>query len=183
LKLFSKARYRIASRNLLQDHHKLHRNRKPNNLDNAQSIGLLYYLPDEDTYKKIDEFIKTLNESNIKVRVACYTDQKFAPHYFIPKLLQDVITLKDLNWYYHPQKPFVKDFLDEEFDILIDLSLAEYFPLLFLAAKSRAALKIGRFDEKHQDYYDLMIDIPAESPIEYFIQQVIHYLKKINTES
>jgi len=183
LKLLSKFRYRSASRNLQLDHKKLVRTRKANNLENAQTIALLYYLPDEDCYKKVEEFIKKLNEQNIKVRVACYTEQKFVPHYFIPKLLQDIITLKDLNWYYQPQKPFVKDFLEEEFDILIDLCLTEYFPLLYLAAKSKAGLKIGRFDESHQDYYDLMIDVPADSSIEYFTGQVIHYLNKINTES
>ncbi len=183
MKLFSKFRYRSASRNLHLEHKKLVRNRRANNLENAQTIALLYYLPDEDSYKKVEEFIKKLNEQNLKVRVACYTEQKFVPHYFIPKLLQDIITLKDLNWYYQPQKPFVKDFLEEEFDILIDLSLAEFFPLLYLAAKTKAGLKIGRFDENHQDYYDLMIDVPADSSIEYFMGQVIHYLTKINIET
>ena len=183
LKLLNNIRYRIARRNLQQEHLKLIRVRKPHSLESAQYAALLYNLPDEDTYKKIEEFIKSLNDLNIKVKVACYTDQKIIPYYFIPKLLQDIITSRDVNWYYHPVKPFVKDFLEEEFDMLIDLSLREHFPLLFLAAKSKAALKIGHFDEAHQDYYDLMIDVPPDATLEYFIGQVMHYLTKINTES
>jgi hypothetical protein len=182
LKLINTIRYRFARRNLQLDHQKLVRTRKPHSLESAQTIALLYYLQDEDTYKRIEEFIKNLNELNIKVKVACYTDLKFIPHYFIPKLLQDIVTSKDVNWYFQPVKPFVKDFLDEEFDLLLDLTLTEQFPLLYLAAKSKAGLKIGRFDEAHQEYYDLMIDIPQDASLEFFIEQVMHYLNKINTE-
>lgn len=182
MKLINNIKYRIARKNLEQEHQKLSRVRKPLNLDNSKFIALLYFIEDENSYKKIEEFVKTLNELNIKVKVACYTDQKIIPHYFIPKLLQDILTVKDLNWYHFPVKPFVKDFLNEEFDILIDLSLKEYVPLLYLAANTNASMKIGRFDESHQHFYDLMIDIPSDASLEYFIEQVMHYLNKINTE-
>ncbi|MBK7171895.1 MAG: hypothetical protein IPH84_01395 [Bacteroidales bacterium] len=183
MSLINNIRYRFARKNLEQEHQKLSRTRKPLNLDNSRYIALLYYIPDEDSYKKIEDLLKLLGDRNIKVKVACYTDQKVIPHYFIPKLMQDILTVKDTNWYYFPVKPFVKDFLQEEFDILIDLSLKEYIPLLYLAANAKASLKIGRFDESHQHYYDLMIDIPQDSTLEYFIEQVMHYLNKINTES
>ena len=182
LKILTNIRYRLARRNLEQEHNKLVRYRKPHSLESAQYIALLYSLPDEDTYKQIEEFIRSLNELNIKVKVACYTDQKIVPHYFIPKLLQDIITSRDVNWLYYPVKLFVKDFLEEEFDILIDLSLKEQLPLLYLAAKSKAGLKIGRFDETHQEYYDLMIDVTPDASLGFFIDQVMHYLTKINTE-
>jgi hypothetical protein len=123
-----------------------------------------------------------LSEKGIKVKVACYTLQKFVPHYFIPKLLQDIFTFKEVNWKYIPVKPFVKDFLEEEYDILIDLSLLEHLPLLYLAANCKAGLKIGRFDENNQDFFDLMIELPANATLEYFIGQVTHYLNKINKE-
>lgn len=182
MKLINNIRYRIARKNLEQEHQKLSRVRKPLNLDNARYIALLYHIEDEACYKKIEEFVKILNERNIKVKVACYTELKIIPHYFIPKLLQDVLTSKDINWYHFPVKPFVKDFLLEEFDLLIDLSLKEFIPLLYLAANTNASLKIGRFDESHQHYYDLMINLPPDATLEYFIEQVMHYLNKINTE-
>jgi hypothetical protein len=131
----------------------------------------------------MEDFVRKLSEMNIRVRVACYTDQKFVPHFFIPKLLQDIITFKDLNWYFQPQKVFVKDFVEENFDILLDLTLTDNLPLLYLAVRSKAGLKIGRFQEDHQEYYDLMIDLPSESSIEYFIEQIMYYLQKINIEN
>jgi hypothetical protein len=182
LGLIGKIRYNIARKNLRDNHRKLIRNRKSFNLETARYIALLYHLPDEDSYKRIDDFIRMLSEKGIKVKVACYTLQKFVPHYFIPKLLQDIFTFKEVNWKYIPVKPFVKDFLEEEYDILIDLSLLEHLPLLYLAANCKAGLKIGRFDENNQDFFDLMIELPANATLEYFIGQVTHYLNKINKE-
>jgi len=153
---------------------------KPVNLENARTATLLYYLPDEDTYKKVELILGRLNELNLKTRVVCYTDLKVIPHYFIPKITQDIITAKDVNWRYQPQKPFVKDFIDTEYDILIDLSLSDYLPLLYCSALSKAGLKVGRYSEDHQSLYDLMIHTGQDETIDSFADQVIHYLSLIN---
>lgn len=183
MKFLNNIRYSIAKKKLQQEHLRLIRDRKPHSLESARYIAILYHIADEDSYKKIEDLVKLLNERNIKVKVACYTDQKITPHYFIPRLMQDILTARDLNWYKFPVKPFVRDFLSEEFDILIDFSLTEFIPLLYLSANAKAGIKIGKFDESHQDYYDLMIDIPGDATLEYFISQVMYYFNKINTES
>lgn len=178
--LIDNIRKKLARRNLIQEHQNLLRERKSANLEEAHTIALLYYLPDEDTYKQVEEFIKILSETNLKVRVACYTDIKIQPHYFIPKLSQDILIPKDLNWYGKPEKTFVPDFLAEKFDILIDLSLSEHFPLLYLAALSNAALKIGRFDDTHQEFFDMMIHTTPETSLREFMDQIMHYLIMFN---
>lgn len=143
-------------------------------------VALLYYLPDETTYKSVDIILSKLNDLNLKVRVVCYTDMKVIPHYFIPKISQDVITAKDLDWRFRPQKQFVKEFIDTEFDILIDLSLNDCLPLLYCSGLSNAGLKVGRYQEDHHLYYDLMIHAGPDETIESFLNQVIHYLSRIN---
>lgn len=183
MNLITTIRQRFARKNLLENHNSLVRNRKAFNLETARYVGILYRLEDENTYKIIEEFLKTLAEYNLKTKVACITDLKIIPHYFIPKLSQDILTVKDINWKFQPIKPFIKDFLEEEFDILIDLSLNEHLPLLYLSANSKANMKIGKYDETHQIYFDLMIDLPSDASLEYFIKQVIFYLSKINTDS
>lgn len=183
MKFLNNIRYRIAKNKMQQEHLRLVRDRKPHSLESARYIALLYHIDNEDSYKKVEELVKLLNDRNIKVKVACYSDQKIIPHYFIPRLMQDILTSKDLNWYKFPVKPFVKDFLTEEFDILIDFSLSEHIPLLYLSANAKAGIKIGKFDENHQDYFDLMIDLPGDATLEFFISQVMYYFNKINTES
>ena len=124
--------------------------------------------------------LNKLYEMNLKVRVVAYTEQKFYPHYFIPKISQDIITGKDVNWRFLPQKPFVEEFINTEYDILIDLSLDDHLPLLYCAALSKAGLKVGRFQEDHELFYDLMIHAGPEESIDSFATSVIHYLSRIN---
>ena len=158
------------------------RPKKNNSLSTARSIGLLYYIADEAVYKTVEAFIQSLNEKQKKVRVICYTDTKRVPHYFIPKLTQDIITRKDLNWYRKPTKGFVQEFIGEKFDLLLDLSLSDYFPLKYIAALSEASLKVGRFNEDHTDYYDLMIQTSGVAGLDEFIIQIDHYLNMLTQE-
>jgi hypothetical protein len=180
LKIIQNIREKFAKSSLQQQLHEMNRKQKQMNLNSASSVALLYYLPDETTYKIVETILFKLYELKLKVRVVCYTDLKITPHYFIPKITQDIITAKDLNWKFQPQKPFVKEFINTEYDLLIDLSLNNHLPLLYCAALSKAGLKVGRFQEDHQLYYDLMIHAAPDETIDSFASQVIHYLSRIN---
>ena len=180
MKIIQNIREKFANSSLLQQVNDLDRKQKSINMDSARTIALLYYLPDEATYKTVESILSKLNDFNVKVKVVCYTDLKIIPHYFIPKISQDIITAKDVNWKFQPQKPFVKEFINTEYDILIDLSLSEHLPLLYCAALSKAGLKVGRFKEDHQLFYDLIIHAGPDETIDTFAGQVIHYLSRIN---
>lgn len=180
MKIIQKIRERFARSFLFDQQHKLNRELKQVNLENARTIALLYYLPDEETYKRAELLVSQLSDMGLKTRVVCYTDMKLIPHYFIPKISQDVITIKDVNWRFHPVKPFVKEFIQTEFDILINLSLDEYLPLEYCAALSMAALRVGRFREDQHHIYDLLIHSVPDDTIDSFAEQVIYYLKMIN---
>ena len=156
------------------------RQQKQTNLQTARTVALLYYLPDEATYHIAETILSKLTKMNLKVRVVCYTDLKIIPHYFVPKITQDIITAKDVNLLYQPQKPFVKEFINTDFDLLIDLSLNNYLPLLYCSALSNAGLKVGRFQEDHELFYDLMIQAGQDETLDSFAAQVIHYLSRIN---
>ncbi len=158
----------------------MNRKQKQISLVNARNIALLYYLPDEATYKTMETIVSRLSNKNLKIRVICYTDLKIIPYYFVPKISQDIFSIKDVNWRFQPQKPFIKEFINTEYDILIDLSLGDHLPLLYCAALSKAGLKAGRFQEDHQLFYDLLIHAGPDETIDSFAEQVIHYLSRIN---
>jgi hypothetical protein len=181
LKIIQNIREKFAKSFLLKQQHEMDRKQKQVNPDSARTLVLLYYMPDEATYKVAESIVARLGEMNLKVRIICYTDQKTVPHYFIPKISQDIFTVKDLNWRFQPQKPFVKDFIETGYDILIDLSLSDHLPLLYCAALSQAGLKVGRYQDDHQLFYDLMIHASPNETIDSFAEQVTHYLSRINT--
>lgn len=180
MKIIEKIRDRFARSFLLQKAHEQCRKQVPTNLDSAQTAVVLYQVEDEAIYKTAEAIISKLNDFNLKVRVVAFTSQKIIPHYFIPKITQDILTSKDVNWRYHPTKAFFKDLINTEFDILIDLTLTENYPLLYCAALSRAGLKAGRYQENNQVFYDLLIHTKAEETLESFAEQMIHYLSRIN---
>lgn len=180
LNTIQRFREKIARSSLSRQLQDVNRDRKQLNLSSASTVALLYYLPDEATYKFAESLCARLSEMNLKVRVVCYSTQKFAPHYFIPKISQDIIIAKDVNWKFQPVKPFIPEFLETPFDLLIDLSLNEHLPLLYCAALSKAALKVGRYDTEHQSFYDLMIHTSSGETIESFAEQILHYLSRIN---
>lgn len=180
MKIIQNIREKFAKSFLLKQIQLNKRDQKQVSIERARSVALLYYLPDEETYKKVELIIGRLTELNLKVRVVCYTDLKLIPHYFIPKISQDILTAKDVNWRIQPQKPFVKEFINTAYDLLIDLSLNDHLPLLYCAALSNAGLKVGRYQEDHQLFYDLMIHAGTDETIDSFADQVIHYLSMIN---
>jgi len=180
LKIIRQIREKFAKSFLVTQVNEMGRKQKQINLNSARTVALLYYLPDESTYKLVETILTRFSDMNLKVSVVCYTDLKVFPHYFIPKISQDLITTKNVNWRLQPKNAFVKEFIENEYDILIDLSLAEYFPLLYCSALSKAGLKVGRFQEDHQLFYDLMIHTGPDETIDTFAAQIIHYLRRIN---
>jgi len=72
----------------------------------------------------------------------------------------------------------VSDFLNQEFDMLIDYTAADTIFAKFLTAMSKAKFKVGYFTED-ENLYDLMINVPIDNTKE-FNNELIKYLKILN---
>ena len=110
------------------------------------------------------------------------SDQKVTPHYPHNKLNFEAICQKDLNWYRIPQGNTVQNFMAEEFEIIIDLTLEDRLPIQYILAKSRARFKVGRWSESNKRILDMMIDMAGSRSLPQLIQQVHHYLLMVNSK-
>lgn len=149
-------------------------------LQDARSIGVIFNAKDERTFKVIREFTDKLRGGGLRT----VKSLGFVPKEDVASFLQssqdfDFFTREDFNWYYKPQGRKVVGFISEEFDILIDLRLTKFTPLLFIVALSRAKFKVGKYRSDFQEYFDLMIDVKDDANLEYFIDQIQHYLSII----
>ena len=126
------------------------------------------------------EFINELRENRKKVKLLGFTSERTLPNYYSEKITWDIISRKNINWYYKPVAPFVKSFCDEEFDLLIDLTLEDFKPLIYAATLSKAKFKVGRYSEMNADIYDLMIHADQIQTVPEFIEHVKYYLSMIN---
>jgi hypothetical protein len=149
------------------------------NFHAAQRIGLLYKDEDEEHFNRVRAFAKHLKEEyNVKVVKALgYVDvlDKRLPVWQTQKLEFEFFTKSDLNWHMQPIKR-VKSFVDEDFDMLIDLSDGDLIPLLFIVKLSKAKMKVSRKGSRSDRYSDFMIDLGKGASMDDFIRQITVYL-------
>jgi len=152
------------------------------NLKDAKTIGIIYNATDEAKYPVVCDFVKYLQEKDKTVKALGFLNYKIVPHYCFPKLCYDYFTRKDLNWFLKPGNAFVNDFINNPFDLLIDLNLENNFPLLYVCSLSRAKYKVGKYSDENKALYDFMINEGDSVALEEYINHVVHYLKLINAK-
>jgi len=151
-------------------------------LDTARSIGIIFNAKDEQTFKIIREFVNELKKNGSReVRTLGFVPKKEVAAFLQSSRDFDFFSREDFNWYYRPQGRKVAGFIAQPFDMLIDLRLYKFTPLLFIVGLSRAHFKVGRYRPDHKEFYDLMIDVGDREDLSFFIEQIKHYLSMINT--
>ncbi len=129
----------------------------------------------EEEYNRVSSFTKKLQDDGKKVQVLGQYQFNRTPVFYIPKLSYDLLLPKDIDLFFRPSAPFVKQFINEEFDMLLDLSSPDNFSLHYIACLSRASFKLGRKIDDRPLPYDIMIDSGTEIDSQELIAQIIHY--------
>ena len=177
--MFSNIRHGIGKWVLRRNLKSLQRTKRVYNLTTARKIGILFDGTNHKDFDRILEFYKFLKDKMINIHVLGYVNAKDVPDKYLFKKDFYFILKKNLNWYYKPVSEEAEKFVTSSFDILIDLNLKENFPCQFIVGLSHAHFKVGKFTSK-KEFYDLMIHIDKGRKIDYFIEQVKHYLEVIN---
>lgn len=182
MELIEKVKSFLADRDLKKEAANLKRARKNISIERAKNIGVLYSISDEPTYKTIFAFLKSLKTEQRSVIALGYLNEKKIPTFLNQGVYNSIIYQKDLNWYGKPTSQYVRNFFHEDFDIFLNISMEDYYPLTYIAALSTATFKVGKLNEKYSNYYDLMIKVePGVSQQEY-IETMVHYIKMINQQ-
>ena len=180
--MFYKIRTFIGNYFLKAELLKTNRERKMTNIRDAKKIGILYTLDVVPEYETVSEFVSQLQHDHKEVKALGFVKNKILVNRFLPKLSYDFFSGKDINWFFKPITAKVRDFIEKDFDLLIDLSLKDNLPLKFIAGLSMAHCRIGRFSEENRACYDLMIDLSKPLSLKEYILQITHYLTVINSD-
>lgn len=156
------------------------RKRTVSNLETAKSVALLFDAENPENYELVKKYIKYLREGKKRVHAIGFFNTKHLPQTEYAKLDYDFFSRKELNWWGKPTVRFIDNFVNEEFDILINFSLDDSFPLKYIAALSKAKMKIGKHDEGEEQLYDIFIQQPEGKSFKFFMRQIDHYLGIIN---
>ncbi len=178
--MFGKIRQSIGEYYYRKEASRAQHPRKMVNLGDARSIGILYTLDDVPDYERVEKFVSELQHDRKEVKALGFVANKNLVTRFLPKLSYDFFSRKDLTWYRKPVHHLVKDFMDKEFDILINLSPKDFFPFHYIAGLSNAWCRVGCFSDRNVAFYDLMIEMGQDIPVPEYIEQIRHYLTVIN---
>jgi len=181
--MFRKIRSLIGLYYFRKELEKTSRNRKLTNLRDAKKIGILYNLDDVPDYDVVAEFVTKLQHDRKEVKALGYVKNKNLVSRFLPKLSYDFFSVKDMNWFYKPgKKKVIVDFIQKDFDLLIDLDMNHSLPLKYISGLSMSMCRVGRYSEDSASCYDLMIDVNPSTPVTEFIRLITHYLTIINND-
>ncbi len=181
--MFRKIRIKIGKYYLNKEQEHRRRNCKLVNLDDAKRIGILYTLDDVPDYERVSDFVTRLQGDHKEVKALGFVKNKTLVQRFLPKLSYDFFSGRDLTWFYKPIHSQVRDFIEKEFDLLIDLSIRDNFPLKYISGLSNALFRVGCFSNENTRYYDLMIDLKPTMSSDDYLGQIQHYLTIINSHA
>jgi hypothetical protein len=149
------------------------------NIKNAKRLGIVYDASSQEAIVLVKRYVKFLREYKIKVLALGYVDEKELPLDVNPSLEFDYITKKDLNLRLSPKSTAVSNFVEEQFDILIDMSADDNVVLQHLVTQSRAKFKVGAQRLSYSSLFDLTIVLKPEEGIRQLMKNIDRYLHVI----
>lgn len=180
---FDNIKFNLAKKRFIREFKNFKRSGKVYNMDEARSVAILYYLDSEETFSIIKKYVKYLKEDEgiKKIFALGYYDgsEKDVPSYVSPKLEFDFILKHQSAKTYKPSGNSVRNFIHEDFDILIDLTIEKKLPVQYLVNWSVAKFKVGIHQEENLKFYDLTL-IQESKSLTDLIDNINGILKKIN---
>ncbi|HLP13177.1 MAG TPA: hypothetical protein VK177_14665 [Flavobacteriales bacterium] len=181
--LFDGIKRRMAQSGFKREFKNYVRAGKVYNMDEARSVTILYYLDNEETFSIIKKYVKYLKEEEGIKRVMAIGyydgDEKNVPEYISPKLEFDFIVKHVHAKSGKPAGNIVKNFIEQDYDILLDLTYDKKLPLMYMLNWSAARFKVGVHQEENLKFYDLNI-IQHNKSLTDLIDNINSILKKIN---
>jgi hypothetical protein len=180
--IFKNIKLSIANRTLKKEILSSGRISAPNkfNFDKIKTVGIIFDATNAEDYEIVKRYVVYLREHLKKVKVIGFFSTKEIPALTYSKLEYDFFSAKELNWLGKPSSAVIQNFINEEYDLLIDLNIRDHFPLKYISALSKATFKVGKFDENEAGIYDMMIDADNTKTVKYFLRQIDTYITMLN---
>lgn len=135
------------------------REKKVTGLARAGRIGILYDATDREVFECVRELIQELRAQHKEISSLGFVNVKYEEEIPKSKLGMDFFGPKSLNFGLRSSAVSVSNFLNERFDLLLDLNLDAGPVLLNVVSESKAGFIVGRGDAG-KTYRDLYFESP-----------------------
>jgi len=146
---------------------------------NVQHIGIIFNASDYRIVDEVKAVVKDLTADGKSVKAIGYVDLTKATEQPMTTLRFDFFTSKDLDFFFVPKAMVCANFMEMEFDVLIELNYDNDLPINYLASCSKAFIKAGS-NISGTTNYDLRIELKRKESPKYVLEQIIRYLKMMN---
>jgi len=149
-----------------------------------KSIGIVWDASRPSEFACLSRFHQRMQDMKIDLKIFGYFPGKNLPDQYTAIRYLTCIRRDEINIFYHPNSSDANSFINNPFDILIDINFDKQVPLKYVASLSKAQFKIGLYDhETTASPFDLMMEIRNPVDIEDYLNQVIHYLEMIKNKT
>ena len=143
--------------------------------ESAQTVGILFDATELSQRDAVLQFSKKLKEKNKRVKLLGFFNNKQDVNNYSFKAFNK----NEVDWLMRPKSEAVEYFNRNTFDLLIGIYQGDNLPLEYIAALSKAHLRVGPYTDNTY-CYDLMIDTNKRD-LEDFIKQLEFYLSRMNS--
>lgn len=142
-------------------------------------FGLLVDAAQSDHRATAMQFAEELRKAGSQVKILGFYEGKPDQQQAMPFDIFSTADLSSMSGV--PKSEKVNTFIEQPFDVLINLSIHHnHRPLEFISAASHAVFRIGPwYHHVQQSPYDLCIDTGATATLKEWISELMHTLEKI----
>lgn len=176
-KKYNSLKLKIGNWILTRSQKKVNRKVKVCSLSNVKTVGVSFVANNQSDLEVIRKILKDLASRNIQTYAIGYIPVKKPDDFYLSQKGFNFFSDADLDYRLIPKSDAVLEFINTEFDVLIDFGSDGFFPMNYMLSMSKASFKVGWFGEKKP--FDMMIDIDHKSGKEYYFEQALVYLDKI----
>jgi len=170
--MYNKTLAKLKNKSFLKQHAKL---RVAIPYEKASKIGIVVDKLESHEYAKINQIIENIEKEGKSVEVAYFRKKENTPlkDSYIP------FNKKDFSINGSLKNTQLKRFVDTPFDFLFSISKSLSFPLKIILSQSKAKCRIGKYHEKKEKYFEMMVQQNSNQDFSELVKQMNIFAKKV----
>lgn len=147
----------------------------------ARNLAIMASPSDEASYDYIIQRLEQWRAKDKSVKAVLWFDARQVPLWVNPDLTHVVnLCRKDLGFFFAPSPAATSHFVDEPFELLINIASPRCLPLLYLTTLSKATFRAG-FSDGTLFFHDFTL-LPGATPeANMNLETLIHQLNQLNS--
>jgi hypothetical protein len=184
MELIKKTRLKIGKAILAKKLARTKRKVHYSDISEVKKIGIVWDASKSREFTSLSRFHQKMSEKNIEVKIFGYFPGKNLPDQYTAIRFLTCIKDDEINFFYHPVSSESTIFIQQRFDVLIDINFEKLFPLYYISSLSNAGFKVGLLESGDTNSpFDLMMEIKSPVDVNTYLDQILQYLEMINAET